>query len=314
MAFKIAYCAGHYIGTLGKRVPKSLDPNQTREWTLNDRVAYHFARAALEYDGVEILRTDDSTGKTHISIKNRTAKANNWGANLYIDMHHNAGVNGGSGGGVVAFCKKKDENGKKYRDAIYEAVIAAGGLKGNRANPKVEKNYDTMVYSKATAVLIEYGFMDSRTDYPVISTDEYARKVAYATMEGIAKVKGLKKIEEKPNKLEVDGKWGKATTTRLQEIFGTTIDGKVSNQIKKYEDKNPGLTSGWDWQENPNGKGSKLIKAMQKWADMPESQRDGEVGPDTITAFQNKLGTKVDGYVSYPSNMVKALQRWANEQ
>lgn len=193
MSFKIAYCAGHYIGTAGKRVPKSLDPNQTREWMLNNRIAEHFARAALEYEGVELLRTDDSSGKTHISIKNRTKKANNWGANLYLDIHHNAGINGGSGGGVVAFCKKKDETGKKYRDAIYSAVIAAGKLKGNRANPLVEKNYDTMVYSKATAILMEYGFMDSKTDYPVISTDAYAQKVAYATMEGIAKVKGLKK-------------------------------------------------------------------------------------------------------------------------
>lgn len=314
MSFKIAYCAGHYIGTPGKRVPKYLDPNQTREWMLNDRVADYFARAALEYDGVEIMRTDDSSGKTHISIKNRTKKANNWGADFYLDIHHNAGIKGGTGGGVVAFSKKKDATGKKYRDAIYSAVIAAGKLRGNRANPLVEKNYSTMVNCKAPAVLIEYGFMDSRTDYPVISTDEYARKVAYATMEGIAKVKGLKKIEEKTNKLEVDGKWGKATTTRLQEIFGTTIDGKVSNQIKKYEDKNPGLTSGWEWEDKPNGKGSQLIKAMQKWAGMPSSDRDGEIGPKTNEAFQKKLGTKVDGYVSYPSNMVKALQRWANEQ
>ena len=193
MAFKIAYCAGHYIGTPGKRVPKYLDPNQTREWMLNDRVARYFAEAAGQYAGVEILRTDDASGKTHISIKNRTKKANNWGADLYLDIHHNAGIGGGTGCGVVVFCKKKDAAGKTYRDAIYAAVIAAGGLKGNRANPLVEKNYGTMVYSKATAVLIECGFMDSKTDYPVIITDAYAKKVGYAIMEGIAKVAGLKK-------------------------------------------------------------------------------------------------------------------------
>lgn len=200
MDFKVAYCAGHYLGTPGKRVPKSLDPKQTREWTLNDRVARYFADAAKQYDGVELLRTDDPTGKKHIPIKNRTKKANSWGAELYVDIHHNAGINGGTGGGVVAFSKKKDETGKKYRDAIYAAVIAAGKLSGNRANPLVEKNYSTMVYSKAPAVLIEHGFMDSRTDYPIISTEEYAKKVGYATMEAIAKVAGLKKktdIEEK---------------------------------------------------------------------------------------------------------------------
>ena len=112
----------------------------------------------------------------------------------------------------------------------------------------------------------------------------------------------------------MDGKWGRETTTRLQEIFGTTVDGIVSSQWAKYKNDNPGLTGGWDWKDKPNGKGSQLIKAMQKWAGMPESECDGEIGPKTIKAFQKKLGTKVDGYVSYPSNMVKALQRWANEQ
>ena len=193
MTLKIAYCAGHYIGTAGKRVPKTLDKNQTREWVLNDRVARYFAEAAEQYEGVELLRTDDATGKTHISIKNRTKKANSWGADLYVDMHHNAAGKVFSGGGVVAFSKKKDATGKKYRDAIYAAVVAVGGLRGNRSKPLVEKNYSTMVHSKAPAVLIEYGLMDSTVDYPVISTDVYAKKVGYATMEAIAQVASLKK-------------------------------------------------------------------------------------------------------------------------
>lgn len=36
----------------GRRVPKSLDPNETREWEMNDRVARHFAKAAMQYEGV----------------------------------------------------------------------------------------------------------------------------------------------------------------------------------------------------------------------------------------------------------------------
>jgi hypothetical protein len=68
------------------------------------------------------------------------------------------------------------------------------------------------------------------------------------------------------------------------------------------------------WEEKPNGKGSQLIKAMQAWVGMLEEKRDGEIGPDTITYFQRKLGTIVDGYISNPSQMVKALRRWANEQ
>ena len=191
--FKIAFCAGHYIDTPGKNIPAYLDPREMREWVLNDRVADNFARAALEYEGVEILRTDDSTGEYFIGIPDRTAKANSWGADIYIDMHHNAGINGGNGGGVEAFCYPNSEKGKEYRNAIYEAVIAAGGLKGNRSQPLQEKKFDSLALTHMPAVLIEYGFMDSRTDVPVILDEAYSKLVSYATMEGVAKVAGLKK-------------------------------------------------------------------------------------------------------------------------
>lgn len=114
--------------------------------------------------------------------------------------------------------------------------------------------------------------------------------------------------------LVVDGDWGRATTKRLQQIFGTTVDGIVSNQHASYKASNPGLGGGWDWDAKPNGNGSQLIKAMQKWAGMPVGDCDGEIGPKTIKAFQKKLGTTQDGKVSNPSQMVKALQKWANEQ
>lgn len=112
----------------------------------------------------------------------------------------------------------------------------------------------------------------------------------------------------------VDGKWGCETTKALQRYFGTTVDGVVSNQHESYRYSNPGLRTGWDWQKNPNGNGSDLIRAMQRWAGMNPEDCDGEIGPKTIRAFQKKLGTTVDGKVSKPSDMVKALQRWINEQ
>ena len=192
MVFKIAYCAGHHLGN-PKGVPVSMGLGDIREWTLNDRVANHFAKAAQEYEGVELLRTDDPTGRTLIEIRDRCALANQWGADFYIDMHHNGGINGGTGGGVCAFSFPGSESGRQYRDAIYEAVIAAGGIKGNRAQPLIEKAFDSLRYSDMTAVLVEYGFMDSKTDAPIIVTDAYSKLVAYATMDGIAKAAGLKK-------------------------------------------------------------------------------------------------------------------------
>lgn len=194
--FKVAYCAGHCLSTPGKRVPAALDKAQTREWVLNDRVARYFNERMLQYDGVETMRTDDSTGKKEIKIKDRTAAANKWGADLYIDMHHNAGIHLGNGGGVVAYSYPGSKKGLEYRDTIYYAVIEAGGLRGNRSKPLCEKAYDSLKLAKAPAILMEYGFMDSRSDYPIISTDEYAKAVGYATADAIAAVAGLKEKEQ----------------------------------------------------------------------------------------------------------------------
>lgn len=222
--FKLAYCAGHCLSTPGKRLPKALDPNETREWVLNNRVAEHFARAALEYEGVQLLRTDDPTGKTDISIKERTAKANAWGADLYCDLHHNAAGRVFDGGGVEGYSYPGSNAGAMFRDAIYEAVIAAGGIKGNRSNPLQEKRFDSLRYSNMPAVLMEYGFMDSRVDAPIILTDAYAKLVAYATMAGIAKVKGLKKLSPVPQP-EDEGYTREQFVREVQEAIGAEVDG-----------------------------------------------------------------------------------------
>ena len=190
--FKIAYCAGHDLAN-PKGIPTSLGLGDVREWTLNDRVARFFAEAAAQYEGVELLRTDDHTGKSFIDIPERTAAANLWGADVYVDMHHNGGIGGGTGGGAVAYSYPGSEKGAEYRDAIYEALIAAGGLRGNRSAPLQTNNYQSLRLTEMPAVLMEYGFMDSKTDAPVILTEEHAKLAGYATMEGIAKVAGLEK-------------------------------------------------------------------------------------------------------------------------
>lgn len=193
---KVAYCAGHFLNTPGKRIPEALDKNETREWVLNDRVARYFAEASAGYEGVQLYRTDDETGKTFVDIPQRVAQANDWGADLYIDMHHNAAGKLFSGGGVEAFCYPGSVEGKKYRDGIYHAVVTAGGLQGNRATPLQEKAFDSLALTNMPAVLVEYGYMDSRVDAPVILTDAYAKKVGYATMEAVAELHGLKKKRE----------------------------------------------------------------------------------------------------------------------
>lgn len=110
--------------------------------------------------------------------------------------------------------------------------------------------------------------------------------------------------------LKVDGYWGKSTTKRLQQIFGTTVDGVVSNQFSCYKAQNPGLDSGWEWEKNPSGY-SQLIKAIQEKVG---ATPDGHIGPKTIKKIQKWMGTTQDGCFSGPSTCIKKLQQWCNKQ
>jgi len=188
--FKIAYGAGHNDKT-GNGIPKSLHAPFMNEWRLNDRVARYFAEAAAMYQDVELLRVDDYKGQAGVSLSGRCKEANNWNADFFLSIHHNAGINGGRGGGLVAFSNPGSTEGAAFRDAIYEACMAAGGIKGDRWDATLEYGYYVLKYTDMPAVLMEYGFMDSVADVPIILTEEYARAMAYATMEGIAKVAGL---------------------------------------------------------------------------------------------------------------------------
>ena len=72
-----------------------------KEWELNDRVSTELISRLKNYSNVEVLRTDDPTGETDVALRERTSKANEWGADLFISNHHNAGIGGGDGGGLV---------------------------------------------------------------------------------------------------------------------------------------------------------------------------------------------------------------------
>ncbi len=202
--FKIALNAGHYLKTAGKRCLKALDKNETREWTLNDRICDKIEEKLKSYEGYSLLRTDDTTGSTDVSLEKRVTKANAFGADFYLSIHHNAGINGGIGGGVVAYTYTKvDDTTKAWQKDLYNAIIKYTGLKGNRANPLASANLYECRKTTMPCVLLECGFMDSKTDVPIILTDDFADKVASACVEVIvSKGKLAKKVVKTETKTE----------------------------------------------------------------------------------------------------------------
>ncbi len=189
---KIVIDAGHGRYTAGKRCLKKLDPNETREWVLNDRVADELGRL-LKLAGHEIMRVDDPDGTKDVALGTRVNKANKWGADLYASIHQNAGVGGGTGGGTEVYVyDKASAKSKEVQNAVYKHAIKRGNLKGNRADGTRSANFYVVRYTKMPAFLIECGFMDSKTDIKYLLDPAWSKKIARGIAEGICEVYGGK--------------------------------------------------------------------------------------------------------------------------
>lgn len=218
--FKIALTAGHYRHTAGKRCMKALDPQETREWVLNDRIADRVERLlAAGYTGYQLLRTDDTNGENGITLEQRVGSANAWGADFYLSIHHNAGINGGKGGGIVAIVYT-DPMGEsvQWQKDLYEALAAATGLVGDRAEPLARMDMYECRETVMPAVMLELGFMDSATDVPVILSEEYADRCAEAIVSVLAKRGNLsrKTLARYETVDEIPG-YARATVEKLVE-------------------------------------------------------------------------------------------------
>jgi N-acetylmuramoyl-L-alanine amidase len=194
--FKFALDSGHYRYTPGKRCLKSIDPNETREWILNNRICVKVEEKLKPYDGYSLLRVDDTTGEKEVTLAQRVKKANDADVDFYLSVHHNAGINGGKGGGIISIVHPKaSAKSKEYQKILYDDLIKHTRLKGNRSTPLPLQNLYVCGETRMPAVLLECGFMDSTVDTPIILTDTFAENCANAIVESLVKIGGLKKKE-----------------------------------------------------------------------------------------------------------------------
>lgn len=192
----IAIDAGHYNDTPGKRCMKAIDPKETRERYLNARMAEHVEELLANYD-CKVMRCDDRTGKTDPALTERAERANRAGANVLVSIHHNAGIDGGRGGGIVVFAAKNaSKTSLELQRAVYDETVRRTGLKGNRATPLPVANFTVIYKANMPAVLGEFGFMDSTTDVPIILTDDFSVKCAQGIVAALVKTFGIKKKSE----------------------------------------------------------------------------------------------------------------------
>lgn len=202
MTKKIAFCAGHGMHTIGKQ-----DPNGVKEWYYNNKVVKAFvAHLNAHYEGFELLRTDDPTGKVDVPLKTRTDKANDWKADIYVSFHHNANTGKfGTWGGVETLVQSPlsaNPSSLALARLVHPKVLKAMGLRDRGIKAM---NLHITRETKMPSILIEGGFMDSLTDIVALRDDAKLKAQGEAVAEGVAEYLKLAKKEVIPQSQEKIG-------------------------------------------------------------------------------------------------------------
>ena len=216
--------AGHGLTTAGKQTMNG-KYGIIKEWELNNKVLLYIMEYLKDY-AITIYRTDDPTGKTDIDLLERVKRCNAYGPVLFISIHHNAG--GGTGIEVYWHTKGTQED-KKIAEIVAPKLAASTGMK----NRGVKQEAWTVLTCKATAILVEGGFMDTTSDYEYMCTEKGQRSYAKAIADSVIEYLALEKkvVEQKPVQEEnqstptTNNKW-------YQVVAGSYLGKNKANEVK----------------------------------------------------------------------------------
>ena len=257
--------------------------------------------------------TEEATSDADLAMICR--KANASGADYFMSIHFNSSDGTGTGVEVYYSPNSKSSWGKTMATKISAALSSLMGIRNRGAKAK---DFYVIRNTDMPAILIETCFVDNAGDaaaYRRVGPDAIGKciaacitgKTATATTPAPAPSKpaATPAKPSKPKQMTVDGDWGTTTNTRLQETFGTPVDGEIWHQWAP--NKQPAFVSGWRYDKSQDG--SPLVRAMQRWLGVDP---DGIWGEETTLALQHKMGTTPDGELWRHSPCVMEMQRRLN--
>ncbi|WP_144809238.1 N-acetylmuramoyl-L-alanine amidase [Enterococcus casseliflavus] len=268
--------------------------------------------------------TDDAGTTANANLVNIVAKMNRVGISFHVSHHLNA-FNGQANGFEVWYFAG-NETARKLAQAICDEVCKATGWVNRGA--KATTSLYVIRASVGTAVLIEWGFIDSKRDMDILSgkmddaVNAALKAMGYSASSGGSSNGGGSTVTTptpqptpsplptpsptQPTQLAVDGSLGPLTARRWQEVTKMQIrDGRISHQWRQAQNQNIHAAV-----FDKTLIGSNLIRDTQRRLGI---KQDGLCGPQTITAMQRAKGTTVDGFIGAPqSQLVMAIQRDLN--
>ena len=162
---------------------------QEKELTLD--IAKRIKRILeTEYTGVQVRLTRETD--TYLDLSERARMANQWGADLFLSIHINAG--GGTGWESFRY-SSASSRAVAYQNVIHPEVIRATGV---RDRGKKMANFAVLRETKMPALLTENLFIDNEQDVAKLKDPAFLDKLARGHVAGMEKAFGLKKKAAQP--------------------------------------------------------------------------------------------------------------------
>lgn len=192
MAKKVFVDAGHGGVDPGAVDGTANDLIYTEEADRNLDMALKFG-AALKRCGVEVKqsRTDDTT----LTLGERSAAANAWGADVFVSWHCNGGPDGATSRGIEVFRYYGSVKGLALATAIYERLddVSPWADRGVK-----EAGFSVLKYTAMPAALIETGFINNTDEEKALASPAYRLALAEAAAKGVCAYLGVTYIPAVP--------------------------------------------------------------------------------------------------------------------
>jgi len=136
---------------------------------------------------VRVRMTRDSD--VFIPLLERASLANQWGADYFVSLHHNAA--GGKGFESYVYTGTRTKESGKRQDVVHAAVMAALGAFGAVDRGKKEASFAVIRETRMPAILIENLFVDNAEDAALLNNPNVIDKLSDAIATGIGQALGL---------------------------------------------------------------------------------------------------------------------------
>lgn len=122
-----------------------------------------------------------------VSLGNRAAEANMWGADIFVSVHCNSAPNASANGMEVYVHTSRGADSTRAAHAIYDRLLPASGLKGRGVKAN---NYAVLRETAMPAVLVELGFISNSDDRAKLVNFAWQDDAAKAIADGIVEAVG----------------------------------------------------------------------------------------------------------------------------